>query len=249
MTPEQQTVQQSVEPEAVFDAVDEALSRVKTLLGRVEHEPRNVEFATSFNRAITGLARHRTREVFELLRELSALPVLARARDQIDWPCRAAVLSTWLELGYPFALELSPEDLQYVREHAPGKATGWLNITFVLAVIAAFQNFGAVALALFAVLSSPSIPPSVLLVALPAAAMGAHALALLSRSRQGLMGMAYAESMHRTATVAWGLPVLLGILSLFSVEMGLCLLTWCAPQLLASVTAHVASRTLEKTKR
>lgn len=241
---EQQPVQRAVE--AGSDSVDEELSRVKVLLGRLEEAPRSVELATSLNRSVTELARHPTRAVFEFLHELADLPVLARARDQNDWPCRAAALSTWLELGYPYALELTPEDLEYVREHTPGGGTGWLNATWVLAVFSALLNVPAT---LFILVSLMSLNPRDLLFALPTALMSLHAIALVGTVQLKRPRATNVTWLQRLGAIGLLGPIAAALSIIPLGAGGACLLTGCLPMGLASFTALAAAHRLKKLER
>lgn len=235
-----------VQANPVFDSVDEELSRVRALLVRLEEAPRSVELATSFNRSITQLSSHRTREVFEFLRDLAGLPVLERARDQNDWPCRAAALSTWLELGYPYALELTPEDLQYLREHTPGGGTAWLNVTWVLAVFSAVVNVPAT---LFVLASIMSMNLRDLLFALPTALMSVHAIALVAMVQLKRPRAINVTWLRRCGAVGLLGPIA-AVLSMIPLGVGgACLLVGCLPMGLASVTALVAASRLETVDR
>lgn len=226
----------------VPDDVDEELSRVRALVGRLEETPRSVELATSLNRSITGLAKHRTTAVFEFLHELGDLPLLARAKDQNGWPCRAAALSTWLELGYPYALELTPEDLQYVREHAPGGGTGWLNATWVLGVFSALLNVPAT---LFIVVSLMSLNLQDLLFALPTALMSLHAVALVSMVHLDRPAATNVSWLRRLGGIGLLGPIAAALSSLWLGAGGACLLAGCLPMGLASLTALAAARVLK----
>lgn len=225
------------------DAVDPELSRVRALLGRLEEAPGDVELATSLNRSITGLAKHRTTAVFEFLHELGDLPFLARARDQNGWPCRAAALSTWLELGYPYALELTPEDLQYVREHAPGGGFGWLNVTWVLGVFSALLNVPAT---LFILVSLMSLSLQDLLFALPTALMSVHAIALVATVKLERPGAIDVSWLRRLGGVGLFGPVASALSIIWLGAGGACLLIGCLPMGLASLSALAASQALKK---
>lgn len=238
VTQEQQPVQRVVPMEAVSDSVDEELSRVKALLGRLEEAPRSVEVATSLNRSITGLARHRTRAVFEFLHELADLPVLGCVRDQNGWPCRAAVLSTW----YPYALELTPEDLQYVRDHAPGRGTGWLNVTSALAITSAVVNVPATLLMLVVLTAQPLTELRFLL---PTGLMALHAIAMLGTLEPKRPQATNASWLQGLGAVGL-LGLLVAALSIVSLgELGACLLVSCLPMGLASAAALVAAHRLK----
>lgn len=220
----------------VDDVVDEARSRVRLLLGRLEQAPHSVELATSFNRAIAVLAKRPGPETCALLRELSELPVLRHARDAQGRPCRAAVIAAWLELGYPWALEVAPEDLEYVRSHAPGNAASWLTLTVVLTVTAALQNLGVVALVLKGAFTWQLLVA--LLLAVPPALVGLHAVALVRASRAGLI----TSRLRRLTRIEWLFPVVLAVLGNPDWSYRLGMLAWFAPHLLAWATARLAPR-------
>lgn len=243
MTQEQPPVHRVDQAEALLDPVDDELARVKTLLGRLEEAPRSVELATSLNRAITGLSRHRTRAVFEFLRELAALPLLARAKDQNGWPCRAAVLSTWLELGYPYALELTPEDLEYAREHVPGDGTGWLNVTSVLAILSALLNVPAT---LFIVVALMSLSLSDLLFAVPTGLMALHAISLLGTLRLERPGNTNVSWLRGLGAIGLLGPLAAALSIVALGEAGGCLFVGCLPMGLASVSALIAASRLKQ---
>lgn len=219
--------------------VDDPPSRVRLLLGRLEAAPRNVELATSFNRAVADLAKRPGPETCALLRELSELAMLRHARDTHGRPCRLVVITTWLELGYPWALEVAPEDLEYVRSNAPGNVASWLTLTVVLAITAALQNLGVVALALGAVFSRLS-PPALLLLllAVPPALAALHAVGLVRASRAGLV----THRLRRLTRIEWLFPVVLAVLANQDWGFRLGALAWFAPHLLAWATARLAAR-------
>jgi hypothetical protein len=229
------------QPLEVGDAVDEELSRLRLLLARLEAAPRDQLVATQLNHAIVALAKRPSRAVLELLRELAGLPLLRSAKDARDWPCRAAVIATWLELGYPWALEVTPEDLEYVRSHLPGNVTGWLNLTFMLGVVAAFQNFGVAMLAVVAVLLNP-IPAAWLVMTVPPVLAGLHAWALVRSSRLGLSGAPVADRLRRLTRIEWSFPLVLALVASPDWSTRLAVLIWCAPQLLSWSAGRLAAR-------
>lgn len=240
---QQQPGQRTVEVDAVSAPSDEALSRVKVLVARLEEAPRSVELATSLNRAVTALARQPTREAFELLHDLAALPLLARAKDQNGWPCRAAVLSTWLELGYPYALELTPEDLEYARQHVPGDGTGWLNVTSVLAILSAMLNVPAT---LFIVVALMSLSLSDLLFAVPTGLMALHAISLLGTLRLERPGNTNVSWLRGLGAIGLLGPLAAALSIVALGEAGGCLFIGCLPMGLASVSALIAASRLKQ---
>lgn len=247
---EQQQVQQPervAEPAAEVEA-NPGIARVRALLGQLEESPRDEALATSFNRAVSVLARQRTREVFEFLRGLAELPVLRQAKDPTGWACRAAVLAAWIDLGYPWALELSPEDHAWMRENAPGYATGWLTVTFVLAAISALLNVGLAGLITFATLSNHLPSLETLLFALPFVAMAAHAIASLAVSqgaqRDPRRGRGWLRVLaHSAWVVVAGAAAVAGFAS---PEIALAGTVICLPFLLTSASAGVSAYILGK---
>lgn len=225
--------------------VEEAQSRVRLLLGQLEGAPNDVGLATSLNHAVFTLATRPGPEVCELFRELSALPVLRHARDTSGRPCRAAVIAAWLELGYPWALEVAPDDLAYVRSNASGTLQSWLTLTVVLAVTAALQNVGVVALVLGAVFSMP-IPAGLLLLAVPPALVASHAVGLVRASHAGLDGPTVASRLRRLTRIEWLFPVVLALLGSRDWAYRLGALAWFAPHLLAWAIARLAARADER---
>ena len=222
-------------------------AHVLTLLSRLEASPHDEALATGFNRAVVELAKHPSVEVFELLRELAERPWLSHARDVHGWPCRAAVLWSWAELGYPWALELSAEDLAYVRENAHGSAGGWLTLTFALSAISAVLNGAAFLFILVALLASSSFEVLSLLVPAPFGGMLAHALATLAATNAAKARTPSAAARLKTLSyAAWLILVPAVLMGVLSIEVGAVLFIVGLPLLASSVSAGVAARGLLK---
>lgn len=218
-------------------------AHVLTLLSRLEVAPHDEAVATSFNRAVVELAKQPSAEVFELLRELADRPWLTRARDANGWPCRAAVLWSWAELGYPWALELSAEDLAYVRENAPGTSSGWLTLSFVLAAISGVFNGALFFLLLAALLASSPIQLLFVLLPLPFGAMLAHAVATLVATSAAQAGTASAGGRLKTLSSAgWVALLVIVVVGLLSIEAGVVASIASAPLLASSLGAGIAAR-------
>ena len=222
-------------------------AHVLTLLSRLEASPHDEALATGFNRAVVELAKHPSVEVFELLRELAERPWLTHARDVHGWPCRAAVLWSWAELGYPWALELSAEDLAYVRENAHGSAGGWLTLTFALSAISAVLNGAAFLFILVALLASSSFEVLSLLVPAPFGGLLAHALATLAATNAAKARTPSAAGRLKTLSyAAWLILVPAVLMGVLSIEVGAVLFIVGLPLLASSVSAGVAARGLLK---
>lgn len=233
-------------PTEVESPLPDDRAHVLTLLARLEVS-HDEAIATSFNRAVVELARHPSAEVFELLSEIAERPWLAHARDVHGWPCRAAVLWAWAELGYPWALELSAEDLAYVRENAHGSAGGWLTLTFVLAAISGLLNGAVFLLVVVATLASPNADPMAYLVAAPFGGILAHALATLAATSAAQARTASAAARLKALSKAgWLVVVVAALFALLSVEAGVVSFIVGLPLLASSLSAGVAARGLLK---
>jgi hypothetical protein len=227
------------------------IAHVRALLGELEQNPGNEDAASSFNRAVGALAKQRSPEVFDFLRQLAELPVLAEAKDANGFPCRAAVLAAWVDLGYPWALELPPEDHAWLRARTPGNGAGWLSVTFVLAFISALLNVGAVLLFLVDMLSASSPRWLDAVFAVPFAAMGAHAIATLVASQvalhDGVKAAGRLRALGYAGLVAPAVGLALG--GLVAAELGLCVFVLCLPFVAAAFTAWGASRALPRARQ
>ncbi|MBL8934064.1 MAG: hypothetical protein JNM69_05915 [Archangium sp.] len=216
---------------------DEALGRVRLLLQRLEAAPHDRSLATSLNQAIIGLARTPSRDVAELLRELSGLEGLRHAQDSKGRSCRAAAIAARLQLGYPWALEVTPEELEFVRGQRPGNANGWLNLTFVFAALTALQNLGVIvaAVALMFIVS-----PTFLILAPVPMLNAAHAVGLARASWAGLDDSFVVDRLRRLTRIEWLIPMTLVLLAVAESRLGM--LAWFAPQLLALAMGRLAAR-------
>jgi hypothetical protein len=67
------------------------------------------------------------REAADLLQQLLEGGRLTALRDAEGRSCRARAVEALLALGYPYALEVRPEDLEHLRQaHQPRAASPWL---------------------------------------------------------------------------------------------------------------------------
>lgn len=231
-------------------AASPGISRIRGLLSELELNPGNEGAAASFNRAVGVLAKQRSAEVFEFLRELVDLPVLRQAKDPGGFPCRAAVLAAWVDLGYPWALELPPEDHAWLRAQSPASGAGWLSVTFVFAVISALLNVGLVLLFFAELLTASRSMWAEALFVTPFVGMGAHAIATIAATQAGLRAGASAAGrlrvLGRGGLIA---PAVALVVAGMSVEMGLCVMILCLPFTASAFTAWGASRALLQERR
>jgi hypothetical protein len=117
------------------------VSRLRALALQVLEDPADVERATAFNTALRVVSRRPTEALFLFIQELSADGRLAVTCDGSGRSCRTALIAAWLDLGYPWALQVDPEDvafLQRSRTH-PG-AVGWAVVTTLFAIASALFN-------------------------------------------------------------------------------------------------------------
>lgn len=84
------------------------------------NSPEGTDAADRFAIEIAALAREApTQETRDVLDALLSTEELDRFVDGDGVPCRVSVVNALLALGFPYALEVSPPDLQLVRDHAP----------------------------------------------------------------------------------------------------------------------------------
>lgn len=69
------------------------------------------------------LVRQPTPETAEYLRGLLEAGTLDGLHDAQGRPCRAAVIQAQIALGFPYALEVNPDDLVWLRAHASSEAS------------------------------------------------------------------------------------------------------------------------------
>jgi hypothetical protein len=131
-TMEREEIQTTQHDTAVADRVANILSAKATILAGA-NGPEGVDAADRFAAELTALARESpTQETRDVVDALLNANDLGRFADSAGVPCRVAVVKALLELGFPYALEVSPDDLLLVREHAtqdkPGKGTNGLRV-------------------------------------------------------------------------------------------------------------------------
>ncbi len=84
--------------------------------------------AAQVNQRLEALASGEgSREVADLLHQLLEGGRLTALRDAEGRSCRGAAVEALLAQGYPYALEVRPEDLEHLREaHTPRAPSPWL---------------------------------------------------------------------------------------------------------------------------
>jgi hypothetical protein len=76
----------------------------------------------------------------------------AGLKDKKGWPCRAAAVEAVIELGYPHALQLDPEDVEYLTQERLSRPTRLWPLT----IASGLGLTGSVALGLLGVASTRS---------------------------------------------------------------------------------------------
>lgn len=109
---------QASAPEVPAARVTAARAEIEALLTTAAEAPSSDlrELAASVNRVLERLPKNGGRPAAELL---TSLLDQGRLAELVDWEgrtCRAAAADALIGLGYPYALELSPEDLEHLRE-------------------------------------------------------------------------------------------------------------------------------------
>jgi len=97
--------------------------------------------ASELNALLAQLSRHPSRPLADLLLRWLDQGTLADLEDAEGLTSRAAATAAVLSMGYPYALEISPDDLDHLRERsaASGGAGGTLASFLVVAVTAGFS--------------------------------------------------------------------------------------------------------------
>lgn len=222
-------------------------ARALRLLSDLQRSPHDRVVATDFNEAAVALARHPSAPTRDLLREVSELSWLRGIADERGWPCRAAVLWAWSELGYPWALELSAEDLAFVRENVPGRSDGWLTLSLVLSSLSALLHGSLLAFGLASVGLTSLANSWALMGFAPFAGMGAHALATLAATRAAQANAPTARGRLWALALAGALvPVVSVLLTFVAEELAVVMLVVGFPMMASSLAAGVAASRLRK---
>jgi len=205
---------------------------VRRLMVELETSSSNSATATELNLALEKLSGEPSQAVFELLRELVENEALAGARDDRGRRCRAVALKAWLDLGYPWALQLTPDALDEIRSLEPRSARGWLGFTLVAALVSGVFYGGIVVLSL-EVMSWA--------VTLPFGLMFFHAVAtgLIAALRQARA--AKAKRLRVAGRLGWVAPLAIGAATLWIPEAFFGGLILFAPFFLTAMFALVAS--------
>jgi len=133
-----------VEPERGFTP---PLERLPVLLQRADAaasgDARRAATA-ELNVALGQMARYPSRPAADLLLRMLDQGALKDLQDAEGLTARAAATAAVLAMGYPYALEISPDDLDHLRARSaairgPGGAVGALMMMGVTSLIAAVQ--------------------------------------------------------------------------------------------------------------
>lgn len=163
-----------------------------------------------------------------MLRRLLEGGALDGRSDAFGVPCRAALIAAQLKQGYPYALEVSPDELQWMREAVEQRARHvdhlrWL--TMAVALPSLLWN-GAWALAIY--------PTGLVAYFAPFAIATAHALVAMGTAWNAWADLSRAdrtEAARRYRILgAMGLlgPIATGVASHFLGDLGLVLGVLCA---------------------
>lgn len=231
-------------------ARDEATTEtgpVGELLRRLEAAPDDRDFARALVQAIERLAGEPGPGTVTLLRQLSKHPLLLDVRDERGVPLRAIVLSTWLALGYPWALELEPDALTYLRRVEPGLPLGRLKATFRLSMLSMLSNGFLGLLGLVSLAEQGRLDPWFLLFTLPFLVMTAHAVSTAFASQSAERGLA--DARKRLFILSAGAPWATAVVVAFwflSPAFSLVVAFLLAPLWLTSMAAALSARALPK---
>jgi len=132
-----------VEPERGFIP---PLERLPVLLQRADAAAGDARRAatTELNAMLGQMARYPSRPAADLLLRWLDQGALKDLQDAEGLTARAAATAAVLSMGYPYALEISPDDLDHLRARSaavrgPGGAVGALMMVVVTSLIAVVQ--------------------------------------------------------------------------------------------------------------
>ncbi|HVE86972.1 MAG TPA: hypothetical protein VND93_29150 [Myxococcales bacterium] len=187
-------------PERTFATPVERLSGLLRKAEGATGEARRAA-AAELNALVTQLARFPSRPVADLLLRWLDEGALAGLEDADGQTSRAAVTAGVLTMGYPYALEISPDDLDHLRERsaARGSLGGTLAAFLVVAVTSGYSALEMLAESrhghpseMTSVLAVLAVAGSVVAMALSRPRAVARRWALLSLLLSGLMSMSLA---------------------------------------------------------
>lgn len=238
---EQATDQVTLEEGA---ALDEGAVRIRRLVSELSSNPVDRDVATRLNATIDDVRRAPSQAVFEALQEIGESRVLAGSVDRADRSCRIAALEAWLELGYPWALQLTPEQLDEVRKSRPSDGSGWISAARGASTASALVNVVFTAV----VASRLSLPDPVAIVVwtLPFTAMLLHAvLTLFALRDRDSAPRASGSRLRRLGVFGWiGLGLWAVVASLLPVWGGAGLGLLMAPFLISALVSRRAGAVL-----
>src|SRR4051812_33035558 len=133
----------AAEPERPFTP---PIERLSTLLQRADNASGDARrtATTELNAALGQMSRFASRPVADLLLRWLDQGALSDLQDAEGLTARAAATAALLSMGYPYALEISPDDLDHLRSRTaavrgPGGAVGALMMVVVTAGISIVQ--------------------------------------------------------------------------------------------------------------
>src|SRR5688500_1695029 len=97
-------------------AAAKPLAELERLLASASTDERSSTLGTQLNAALRGAARiEQRRALADLLVKSLDAKRFGDLADESGTTCREVAIETLIQLGYPYALEVSPEDLEYLR--------------------------------------------------------------------------------------------------------------------------------------
>lgn len=154
----EQTVGQGPAGEAPAQAPDTLRAEIDALIAQLSATPAapSAEDVSERRAAATQLSvklqalalRHPTAQTHGLLNQLLDGNTLDDHLDARGVSCRAAVVAAQVSLGYPWALEVAPEDLELLRESASGRRGGISRWATFVSALASFAWSAGVAVSM-----------------------------------------------------------------------------------------------------
>ncbi|HZN94034.1 MAG TPA: hypothetical protein VFB81_15080 [Myxococcales bacterium] len=178
------------------------VERLSTLLQKADAATGDARRSATgeLNELLGQMSRFASRPVADLLLRWLDQGSLTDLEDGDGQTARAAATAAVLSMGYPYALEISPDDLDHLREHtAPDSSLGGsLAATLVVGITSAFAGTELVAQGWRGHLSHMgallAVIGTMIAVALTRARGSGRRWALLSLLLSGLVAMSFAVS-------------------------------------------------------
>lgn len=134
-------VAESPNPAPVERTGSERLDELLARAAKAEGDARRAA-AGELNAALGQVGRHPSRKRADLLLRWLDRREMAGLEDEEGRSCRATAVEALLSMGYPYALEVNPEDLEHLRERSAvaGSVTSSVAALLIVALTSGFAT-------------------------------------------------------------------------------------------------------------